>query len=77
MIGGLGGHYAVAAAVAQNYANQQHLVNIGGLGQLQQAGLNQMYQNSLRGRHKTREEKILDMECDLSKYLSKCKDLQI
>lgn len=71
MISGLGGHYAVVAAMAQNYANQQHLANIGGLGQLQQAGLNQMYQNSLLGRHKTREEKILDMELDLSKYLNK------
>ena len=73
MIGGLGGHYAVAAAMAQNYAAQNHLANIGGLGQLQQAGINQMYQNSLREKHKTREEKILDMETDLYLYLNKSK----
>lgn len=73
----IGGFAPFSAAMAQIQASQQQLANIGGLGQLQQAGLNQMYQNSLRGRHKTREEKILDMECDLSNYLSRSKDLQI
>lgn len=75
MISGLGGHYAVAAAMAQSHANQQHLANIGGLGQLQQAGLKQMHRYGLGGeRVKTREEKILDMEYDLSNYLNRSKD---
>jgi len=45
--------------------------------QLQQAGLGQMIQVGLGyGRAKSREEKILDMEFDLSNYLSRSKDLQ-
>lgn len=71
MICGLGGHYAVAAALAKSQARAQSLANMSGLGQLQQAGLNQMIRASMPAKPRTREDKILDMEIDLSRYLNK------
>ena len=78
MITGLGEHCAVVSAMAsQRYACQQQLANIGGLGQLQQAGLNQIYQNYLLKKSRTREEKIRDMERDLSSWLNRNEKITI
>jgi len=72
-------HGALQIALAQQQSNSINMVRLqdlsncqgfGGLGQLQRAGLGLL-------RTKSREEKILDMECDLSNYLSRSKDLQI
>ena len=69
---------AIGANISGIYAAQQQAAYNQSLGQLQQAGLKQMHRYGLGGeRVKTREEKILDMECDLSNYLNRSKDLQI
>lgn len=71
MIGGISGLYASAAGLAQNQARVQSLANMSSLGQLQHAGLNQMIHNYIPAKPRTREDKILDMEIDLSRYLNR------
>ena len=65
---------STGGGMAQLYAAQQQDAYNQSLGQLQQAGLNQMLRYGLGGeRVKTREDKIRDMETDLYLYLNKSK----
>lgn len=68
---------SIGGMMAQRYAAQQQAAYNQSLCQLQQAWLSNYFQDSILGRSKTREQRIKDMERDLSSWLNRNEKITI
>ena len=74
----IGAHYSLGQMyAAQQQAAFAQLDRLQMIGQLQRGGLNQAYQNTLMGKSKTRQERVNDMERDLSSWLHRNEKITI
>ena len=74
----IGAHYSLGQMyAAQQQAAFAQLDRLQMIGQLQKAGLNQMHRDNLLRKSKTRQERVSDMERDLSSWLSRNEKITI